>query len=101
MSDLYLNFEHPTCKGNSIEPQIVALTGRIDFWMLYTQGVALGYVLLPFQGVIAYDFWHTPSSKYLHCQFCLNLELITSSLEISDKSIKISNLHPERIPNEV
>ena len=25
----YEDFEHPTCKGNSIVPQIVALTGRV------------------------------------------------------------------------
>ena len=45
------DFEHPTCKGNSIEPQIVALTGRNAHWSLYTQGVALGYVVLPLRGV--------------------------------------------------
>ena len=31
------------CKGNSIVPQIVALTGRVVYLeLLYTQGVALG-----------------------------------------------------------
>ena len=48
------------CKGNSIEPQIVALTGRIAYSMLYTQGVALGYVLLPLQGVLLWLFKGVP-----------------------------------------
>jgi hypothetical protein len=36
----------------------VALTGRIAH-CLYTQGVALGYELLPFQGVLLWVAWRS------------------------------------------
>ena len=55
------------CKGKSFkEPGIYkafALTGRLAD-CLYTQGVALGYELLPLQGVLL--------NEYTHKDYCLN-----------------------------
>ena len=40
------------CKGNSLWLNRVALTGRLGYYHPYTQGAALGYVLLPLRGVL-------------------------------------------------
>ena len=56
------------CKGKSFKTpgaicKAFALTGRIAD-CLYTQGVALGYELLPLQGVLL--------NEYTHKDYCLN-----------------------------
>ena len=56
------------CKGKSFKTpgaicKAFALTGRIAD-CLYTQGVALGYELLPLQGVLL--------NEYTHKDCCLN-----------------------------
>ena len=47
-----MNFEHPTCRGKSITLEFCAfaLAGRNTLHQS-TQGVALGYLLLPLWGV--------------------------------------------------
>ena len=55
-SNFDADFEHPTCKGKSFKKLLTiykafALTGRLAD-CLYTQGVALGWELLPLQGVL-------------------------------------------------
>ena len=47
-----VDFEHPTCKGKSIFIlELLPLQGD-SYLAIIPQGVALGYVLLPFQGII-------------------------------------------------
>ena len=40
------------CKGNSLIIRLLPLQGVGLVWRIFTQGVALGYVLLPLRGVL-------------------------------------------------
>ena len=48
------------CKGNSLIIRLLPLQGVGLVWRIFTQGVALGYVLLPLRGVLLVSF-DTPS----------------------------------------
>ena len=48
------------CKGNSLIIRLLPLQGVGLVWRIFTQGVALGYVLLPLRGVPLVSF-DTPS----------------------------------------
>ena len=48
-------------KGNSLIIRLLPLQGVGLVWRIFTQGVALGYVLLPLRGVLLVNF-DTPSS---------------------------------------
>ena len=56
------------CKGNSLIIRLLPLQGVGLVWRIFTQGVALGYVLLPLQGVLLTSFapWRQPN-------FCVDL----------------------------
>ena len=47
-------------KGNSLIIRLLPLQGVGLVWRIFTQGVALGYVLLPLRGVLLVSF-DTPS----------------------------------------
>ena len=52
---------NPTpCKGKSLIIKLLPLQGVGDVWVPFTQGAALGYVLLPLRGVLFMSF-DTPS----------------------------------------
>ena len=51
------------CKGNSLIIRLLPLQGVGLVWRIFTQGVALGYVLLPLRGVLLVSF-DTPSSYF-------------------------------------
>ena len=44
------------CKGNSLIIRLLPLQGVGLVWRIFTQGVALGYVLLPLRGVLLVSF---------------------------------------------
>mgnify|MGYP005909296335 CR=1 FL=1 len=48
------------CKGNSLIIRLLPLQGVGLVWRIFTQGVALGYVVLPLRGVTLASF-DTPS----------------------------------------
>ena len=50
------------CKGNSLIIRLLPLQGVGLVWRIFTQGAALGYVLLPLRGVLFMSF-DTPSTK--------------------------------------
>ena len=83
------------CKGNSIEPQIVALTGRIVYWIPYTQGVALGYELLPFQGVLFRLLTHSLFLQYR----ALNSQFSTLNSQFSILNSQFSTLNSQPSTN--
>ncbi|MDY4441967.1 MAG: hypothetical protein SPE27_07010, partial [Prevotella sp.] len=49
-------------KGNSLIIRLLPLQGVGLVWRIFTQGVALGYVLLPLRGVLLVSF-DTPSPE--------------------------------------
>ena len=55
------------CKGNSLIIRLLPLQGVGLVWRIFTQGVALGYVLLPLRGVLLVSF-DTLSPKG-YCKF--------------------------------
>ena len=50
------------CKGNTLIIRLLPLQGAGGVWVPFTQGAALGYVLLPLRGVLFMSF-DTPSPK--------------------------------------
>ena len=52
------------CKGNTLIIRLLPLQGVGGVWVPFTQGAALGYVLLPLRGVLFMSF-DTPSKSYL------------------------------------
>ena len=48
------------CKGNTLIIRLLPLQGVGGVWVPFTQGAALGYVLLPLRGVLFMSF-DTPS----------------------------------------
>ena len=48
------------CKGNSLTIRLLPLQGVGLVWRIFTQGAALGYVLLPLRGVplVSFDTPH-------------------------------------------
>ena len=56
------------CKGNSLIIRLLPLQGVGLVWRIFTQGVALGYVLLPLRGVLLVSF-DTPSPKICKVTF--------------------------------
>ena len=62
------------CKGNSLIIRLLPLQGVGLVWRIFTQGVALGYVLLPLRGVPLMSF-DTPS-------FCVLLSDLVLSVYI-------------------
>ena len=52
------------CKGNTLIIRLLPLQGVWGVWVPFTQGAALGYVLLPLRGVLFMSF-DTPSKSYL------------------------------------
>ena len=50
------------CKGNSLIIRLLPLQGVGLMWRIFTQGVALGYVLLPLRGVLLVSF-DPPTNK--------------------------------------
>ena len=55
------------CKGNSLIIRLLPLQGVGLVLRIFTQGVALGYVLLPLRGVllVSFDTPSTPPSEVL------------------------------------
>ena len=51
-------------KGNSLIIRLLPLQGVGLVWRIFTQGAALGYVLLPLRGVLFVSF-DTPSYVFL------------------------------------
>ena len=50
-------------KGNSLIIRLLPLQGVGLVWRIFTQGVALGYVLLPLRGVPLVSFDHPPPTQ--------------------------------------
>ena len=50
------------CKGNSLIIRLLPLQGVGLVWRIFTQGVALDYVLLPLRGVLLVSF-DPPTNK--------------------------------------
>ena len=50
------------CKGNTLIIRLLPLQGVGGVWVPFTQGAALGYVLLPLRGVLFMSF-DTPSTQ--------------------------------------
>ena len=60
---IYMN--NAPCKGNTLIIRLLPLQGVGLVWRIFTQGAALGYVLLPLRGVLFMSF-DTPSHAP-HC----------------------------------
>ena len=54
------------CKGNTLIIRLLPLQGAGGVWVPFTQGAALGYVLLPLRGVLFMSF-DTPSIAVTSC----------------------------------
>ena len=80
-------------KGNSLIIRLLPLQGVGLVWRIFTQGVALGYVLLPLRGVLLVSF-DTPSSyictAYHNSQFSTReLSTLNSQFEKMRKLITL------------
>ena len=51
------------CKGNTLIIRLLPLQGVGVVWVPFTQGVALGYELLPLRGVLFMSFDTLPDYK--------------------------------------
>ena len=56
------------CKGNSLIIRLLPLQGVGLVWRIFTQGVALGYVLLPLRGVllVSFDTLSTKQTAFMY-----------------------------------
>ena len=55
------------CKGKSLIIRLLPLQGVGVVWRIFTQGAALGYVLLPLRGVLLASFDIPPIANRLFC----------------------------------
>ncbi|MCI6105270.1 MAG: hypothetical protein MR703_00105, partial [Prevotella sp.] len=54
-------------KGNTLIIRLLPLQGVGVVWRIFTQGAALGYVLLPLRGVLLASFDTPPIANRLFC----------------------------------
>ena len=85
------------CKGNTLIIRLLPLQGVGGVWVPFTQGAALGYVLLPLRGVLFMSF-DTPSfvgaviKLYTHYIIYKHNKKVAATSILSEKSSKFAEL---------
>ena len=84
------------CKGNTLIIRLLPLQGVGGVWVPFTQGAALGYVLMPLRGVLFMSFDTLTSKQELH-----QYSSVGALLALASGKAERRQVHPLKAPSAV